>query len=118
MTSVCYFSYMHSLVTRHRFSCEKVNLHNSKRELGTPVEHSNVCGKSEKGSGFGGLDDTPPPKIPGNSPQEKKNSTFKPNLIQIELTKKEHFLLFCSYLSQCNSITVIIVMFSNVDKFH
>ena len=48
----------------------------------------------------------------------KRNPTFKPNLIQIELTKKEHFLLFCSYLPQFNSITVGIVLFSKVDKLH
>ena len=54
-----------------------------------------------------------PPPPPG-----KRNPTFKPNLIQIELTKNERFLLFCSYLPQFNSITVGIVLFSNVDKFH
>lgn len=95
MTSVCYF---------YTQSCNASPIF---FELGTPVGHSigyirseNGCGKSEKGSGFGGLDGTPPPKIPGNTPRGKKNSTFKSNLIQIELTKKEHFLLFCSYLPQ------------------
>ena len=77
---------------------------------------------SRGGGGGGGGDGTPPPKFPGIPPPPpppgKRNLTFKPNLIQIELTKKERFLLFCSYLPQFNSITVGIVLFSKVDKFH
>lgn len=32
------------------------------------IRSENRCGTSEKGSGFGGLDGTPPPKFPGNTP--------------------------------------------------
>ena len=58
------------------------------------------------------------PGIPPPPPREKESHIQTKPDTNLELTKKERFLLFCSYLPQFNSVTVGIVLFSKVDKFH